>query len=145
MKSVETLGSGAAPKPKLNQPIIRSAENSPPVSGRRAFFKYRDLGIEEATEGGMSATVTSADHGLKSTGWHYHVCDVQFIYMLDGWVELEFEGGLIHKLSAGESIYIPSGLKHNETRASQNFELIEIQVPAGMKTVPCDPPEGAKS
>jgi len=33
----------------------------------------------------------------------------------------------------GESLYIPGGLRHNETAAS---------VPADMGTVACDPPEG---
>ncbi len=60
------------------------------VEGRRSFVKYRDLGVTEATGGGMRAQMMSATQGLsKPTGWHYHLCEVQFIYMLSGWVDIE--------------------------------------------------------
>src|SRR5262249_12255803 len=74
--------------------------------------------------------------------WHYHVCEGQFVYMLRGWVDLEFEDGQKLRIQAGESLYIPGGLRHNETGASRDLELLEISVPADMGTVPCDPPEG---
>jgi hypothetical protein len=41
----------------------------------------------------------------------------------------------------GESLYIPGGLRHNETAASRDLELLELSVPADMGTVTCDPPE----
>ena len=78
----------------------------------------------------------------KPTGWHYHVCDGQFVYMLSGWVDLEFEDGQTVHLQAGESLYIPGGLRHNEIQTSRDLELLEISVPADMGTVACDAPEG---
>ena len=116
---------------------------APLVSGRRSFFKYRDLGVTAASSGKIRAQVTSGAEGMtQPTGWHYHVCEGQFVYMLSGWVDLEFEDGQKLRIQSGESLYIPGGLRHNETAASKDLELLEISVPADMGTVPCDPPEG---
>lgn len=120
-----------------------TAENSPYVPGRREFFKYRDLGVTDATNGDMRAQVMSAITGMtEPTGWHYHVCEGQFVYALKGWVDLEFETGETIHLKAGESLFIPGGMRHNETTTSDDVEILEVSVPAEMGTVPCDPPEG---
>jgi quercetin dioxygenase-like cupin family protein len=111
--------------------------------GRRDFFKYRDLGVTDATSGKMRAQITSATQGLgRPTGWHYHVCEHQLVYMLKGWVDLEFEDGTKIHLQAGDSLMIPGGLRHNETGTADELELLEVSVPAEMKTVACDPPAG---
>jgi quercetin dioxygenase-like cupin family protein len=47
-------------------------------------------------------------------------------------------------VKAGESIYIPGGLKHNEIATSDDFEILEVSVPAEMGTESCDPPAGFK-
>jgi quercetin dioxygenase-like cupin family protein len=118
-------------------------ETAPFVPGRREFFKYRDLGVTDATNGEMRAQVMSAITGMtEPTGWHYHVCESQFVYALKGWVDLEFETGDTVHLQAGESLFIPGGMRHNETATSDDLEILEICVPANMGTVPCDPPEG---
>lgn len=112
------------------------------IKGRRDFFKYRELGVTDATGGAMRAQITSASQGLsRPTGWHYHVCEAQFVYMLDGWLELEFENGEKCRLEAGDSVMIPGGMKHNETGTSDKMELLEISLPAEMGTVACDPPK----
>jgi quercetin dioxygenase-like cupin family protein len=113
------------------------------VAGRRDFFKYRDLGVTGASNGRIRAQVTSAERGMsRPTGWHYHVCEGQFVYMLSGWVELEFEDGTQCRLEPGDSLFIPGGLRHNETRTSDALELLEVSVPADMGTVACPAPEG---
>jgi len=113
------------------------------VAGRREFFKYRDLGVTDATGGKMRAQVTSATQGLgKPTGWHYHVCQQQFIYMLKGWVDLEFEDGTKLRLQQGDSLMIPGGTRHNETGTADELEILEVSVPAEMQTMVCDPPAG---
>ncbi|MGE4048088.1 MAG: cupin domain-containing protein [Acetobacteraceae bacterium] len=120
-----------------------SLDNPNYVTGRRSFFKYRELGVTEASNGRMRAQVTSATQGLgRPTGWHYHVCEQQFVYMLKGWVDLEFEDGRKIRLKEGDSLMIPGGTRHNETGTADELELLEISVPAEMKTVPCDPPAG---
>lgn len=115
---------------------------APVVEGRRAFFKYRELGVTAASDGLMRAQIIVATQGMsRPTGWHYHVCEAQFVYGISGWVDLEFEDGSKIRLQAGDSLFIPGGMKHNETATSDAFELMEISVPADMATVPCDPPE----
>ena len=116
---------------------------APLAAGRRSFFKYRDLGVTAASSGKIRAQVTIGAEGMtQPTGWHYHVCEGQFVYMLSGWVDLEFEDGQKVHLQSGESLFIPGGLRHNETEASRDLELLEISVPADMGTVACDPPDG---
>lgn len=118
-----------------------TANTAPEVPGRRAFFKYRDLLVKDATDGRMRAQVMAASRGMSQpTGWHYHVCEAQFVYGLKGWVDLEFEDGRKIRLQAGESLLIPGGLRHNETATSDDFELLEVCVPGDMGTVPCDKP-----
>ena len=112
------------------------------VKGRRDWMKYRELGVTEASDGKFRAQVTSASQGLSEpTGWHIHLCEGQFVYMLDGWVDLEFAGGRVVRIEAGDSMYIPGGLPHNEIATSDGFELVEVSVPADMGTEPCDPPD----
>jgi len=122
--------------------VVARASSPDYVKGRRDFFKYRELGVTGASEGDMRAQVTIGTQGLtRPTGWHYHVCDGQFIYMLKGWVELEFEGSGTVRLEAGDSAYIPGNLPHNEIRAADELEILEISVPAAMGTKPCDAPK----
>ncbi len=116
-------------------------ENAPSVPGRRSFFKYRDLGVTEASCGKLRAQVMQSIDGMtEPTGWHYHVCDGQFVYMLKGWVDLEFETGERVRVNAGESLFIPGGRKHNETALSDDSEILELSVPSDMGTVPCESP-----
>ena len=111
------------------------------VPGRREWMKYRELGVTEGSGGRIRAQVTSATQGLSApTGWHVHLCEGQFVYMLDGWVDLEFAGGKVVRIAEGDSMYIPGGTPHNEIATSDRFELLEVSVPADMGTEPCDPP-----
>jgi mannose-6-phosphate isomerase-like protein (cupin superfamily) len=119
---------------------ISSAKDAHYVPGPRQFFQYRDLGVTEATGGKMRAQVTSAKSAMdRATGWHYHTCDMQFVYILSGWVDLEFAGGQKVRFGVGDSVMIPGGLPHQETATSEDLELIEVSVPAEMGTEACDP------
>ena len=121
---------------------VTSAKTPDYVEGRRNFFKYRDLGVTAATHRRMRAQVTSAEQGMSQpTGWHVHKCEAQFVYMLSGWIDLEFEDRKV-RIKAGDSIMIPGNTPHNETGTSDTFELLEVSVPADMGTEPCDAPAG---
>jgi len=118
---------------KISDPVM--------VPGRRSFLQYRELGVTEASGGKIRAQVTTATQGLSEpTGWHIHLCDGQFIYMLDGWVDLEFAGGRVERVSAGDSMYIPGDTPHHEFATSDKFELLEVSIPADMGTEVCDAP-----
>ena len=122
--------------------VIGRASDPEMVQGRREFFQYRELGVTKATEGKMRAQVTIATQGLsEETGWHVHLCDGQFVYILEGWVDLEFAGGRKERIVAGDSIFIPGDTPHNETATSDEFQILEVSIPADMGTEPCDKPD----
>ncbi len=112
-------------------------------TGRRSFFEYRDTGLSELSDGAYRAQVMRATDVMDTTGWHYHVCDLQFVYILGGWVDLAFADGREIRLEAGGAMAIPSGMVHNELQCSPDFEALEVVVPAAMETVPVDPPAGS--
>ncbi len=139
--SRETVHRAEEAEPKMKV-AVTSAKQPDYVEGRRSFFKYRDLGVTGASSGWMRAQVMSTVTGMtQPTGWHYHVCEGQLVYALKGFVELEFEDGTNCRLEAGDSCFIPGGLKHNELRTSDDFTALEVCLPANMGTVPCDPPQ----
>ena len=141
MASTTTLAKKPA---KQAMKLAHATEASAPkVPGRRSFFTYRDLGVTAASQGKVRAQTMTAVTGMtEPTGWHYHTCEGQFVYTLKGWVDLEFETGETIHLKAGESLFIPGGLKHNEIKTSNDLEILELSVPAEMGTVPCDKPQG---
>ena len=121
--------------------VAHGTDDSPVVQGRREFFTYLDLGVADASNGEMRAQVMRAAQGLtEPTGWHYHECEGQFVYAIKGWVDLEFETGEKIRLEPGQSLYIPGGLRHNETATSTDIEILEVCIPSDMGTVPCDAP-----
>ena len=132
-QAIETLPAGEYAVARESHPDY--------VKGRRDFFKYADLGVTAASKGRIRAQRTSASDGLSEpTGWHYHKCEGQFVYMLDGWLELQFADGETVRLEKGDSVYIPGFAPHNETQTSDTFELLELSVPAEMGTEACETP-----
>ncbi len=116
------------------------------VKGRRDFFQYRDLEVAEASAGLLRAQVMSSSQGLsRPTGWHFHECDGQFIYVLKGWVDLEFEDGRTLRVEQGDSLFIPGYMKHNEIRTAAELEILEVSTPGVLGTTACEPPAGFKS
>jgi quercetin dioxygenase-like cupin family protein len=134
--------------PQASEQHIAHARVTEPVlvKGRRDFFKYRDLGVAEASAGTMRAQVMTSSQGMsRPTGWHYHECVGQFIYILKGWVDLEFEDGRSIRVDEGDSLFIPGFMRHNEIRTSDTMEILEVSVPGQMGTTACDPPDGRKA
>jgi quercetin dioxygenase-like cupin family protein len=116
-------------------------KTAPATQGRRSFMTYRDLGVMAASNGKLRAQTMATITGMtEPTGWHYHTCEGQFVYALKGWVDLEFETGEKVRVKAGESLFIPGGMKHNETATSDDLEILELSVPGAMGTVPCEKP-----
>ena len=142
-----SVAAKAKPSAKRSSQKVGHARIAEPVlvKGRREFFTYRDLGVADASGGVMRAQVMTASQGLsRPTGWHYHECDGQFIYLLKGWVELQFEDGRTIKVEEGDSLFIPGYLRHNEIRTSDTMEIIEVSVPGELGTKPCEAPAGFK-
>ena len=125
----------AAVKPGV---VITRKSEKPFVTGRREWVKYRELAVTAATDGKMRAQVICAVPGkMEPTGWHYHVCDMHFLYVLSGWIDFEFEGAGVIRLEAGDTFLMPGGTVHQEIMTSEDNECLEVSVPANMGTVPC--------
>jgi hypothetical protein len=104
---------------------------------------YISSNVMRPDRGWMRAQVTTVKGGMAGpSGWHYHVCEGQFLYVLKGWVEAEFADGTTLRAETGHSAFIPGGVIHNELRSSGDFEVLEVCLPADLGTVPCDPPAG---
>ena len=124
--------------------LLKSFVSTTPFSpGRRPFFKYRDLGLEGATGGRMRAYQNNSIAGMSQpTGWHYHTCEMQFVYVLKGTLTIEFEDGTVATFSAGDSFFIPGGVRHNEIYVSEDKEALEVSVPGKIGTVNVERPVG---
>ena len=103
--------------------------------GLRSYFEYRDLGIKHATKGKVVAHVIRARPGRAPHGeWHAHDCEVQFVYVLKGWVLFEYEGVGKVMMKAGSCFYQPPRIRHRELKHSRDLEMIEVVAPANFKT-----------
>ena len=107
------------------------------TDGLREIFEYCDLGIKGATKGDYIA------HIIKANGkemkdevqeWHVHDCTFQFVLVLNGWAEFEYEGQGIRRLEKGDCINQRPGIPHREIAYSKDYEVLEIVAPADFKT-----------
>ena len=113
--------------------------------GLRGYFEYRDLGIKRATRGKVVAHVIRARPGKAPHGqWHMHDCDAQFVYVLKGWVEFEYEGVGKVTMRAGSCFYQPPRIRHREIRHSKDIEMLEVVAPADFETLDAKPPATPK-
>ena len=107
--------------------------------GLRPFFEYRPLGIDRLTGGKVGAHVIRARPGLHADApRHTHTLDFQFVYVLKGWAIFEYEGHGQHRLVEGSTVYQPPGIKHKEIAHSDDFEVLEITMPAEFETRTAD-------
>ena len=127
---------GAAAKQRAKRFSASHASASKFVKrGLRSYFEYRDLGIRRTTGGRVVAHVIRARPGRAPHGeWHAHDCNVQFVYVLKGWVLFEYEGVGRVMMKAGSCFYQPPRIRHREIRHSRNLEMIEVVSPARFKT-----------
>lgn len=116
----------------------------PVLKGRRHWMDYLDYGVTEATSGQMRAQRIIVTGKTQGTDWHYHVCEMQFFYVIKGYIVFHLEDGSTLRLEAGDTGFIPGGYKHAEIDISEDFDTLEVSVPADLGTVPCDPPEAWK-
>ena len=105
------------------------------AKGLRPYFLYRDLGINTATDGKVLAHVIRANQSCDGPmGYHSHDLDFQMNYLLKGWALLDFEDIGEVRVEAGDAWYQPPGVKHEVLEYSDDFEVIEITMPAEFPT-----------
>ena len=113
--------------------------------GLRNYFEYRDLGIERATRGKVVAHVIRARPGKAPRGeWHRHDCNVQFVYVVKGWIEFEYERVGRVRMRAGTCFYQPPNIRHREIQHSKDIQMLEVVAPANFATHDAAPPPARK-
>ena len=104
-------------------------------TGLRDFYAYRDLGIADATGGAAVAHVIRATSASDEThAWHSHATGFQMVYVLQGWIDFEYEGQGRVRLQAGSSVYQPPSIRHRELGHSADLEMLEVVTPAQFAT-----------
>ncbi len=108
-------------------------------AGFRPNSLYRDLGIEEATNGLALAHVVRAAGPFPKDGVagpHRHYVDFQFCYVLKGWQTMRVAGqdGIV-TAREGTSWIQPPGIVHEVLSYSDDREILEIILPATYETV----------
>ena len=103
--------------------------------GLRPYFAYRDLGIKEATSGEVLAQVIRADRPCEGPmGYHSHALDFQMVYMLKGWARVYLEDIGEIRVESGDMWYQAPGVKHELLEYSDDWEVLEITMPADFAT-----------
>ena len=99
------------------------------------FFLYRDLGIEEATNGKVIAQLVTANLAPeKGTGWHRHEADFHIVIMLKGWARFMYEDKET-LVNAGDCVHQRPGIVHYLFDYSPDMEYLEVVGPADFSTI----------
>jgi mannose-6-phosphate isomerase-like protein (cupin superfamily) len=125
-------------RPKQRIAISHHREEDFKADGLRAYAKYRDLGIADASQGLARAHVIrligpcDPDEVSKL---HFHDVDFQMVYVLKGWVKTYMEGQGETLMQQGSAWTQPPRIRHLIMDYSDDVELLEVILPAEFKTV----------
>jgi hypothetical protein len=106
--------------------------------GLRAYAKYRDLGIAQATDGLVRAHVIRFIPPCRPeevSKRHYHDVEFQMIYVLKGWMKTELDGQGVIVMRAGSAWIQPPRIEHVVLDYSDDCEVLEVILPADFATV----------
>jgi quercetin dioxygenase-like cupin family protein len=113
--------------------------------GLRPYFKYRDLGMVDATQGKVRAHVIAPTSPCQGPGdLHRHALDFQMVYVLKGHARVHFEGIGEIVMEAGSCMYQEPGIKHSVLEYSDHYTVIEITIPADFETISEEEPKAAE-
>ena len=125
-------------RPKQRIAISHHREEDFKSDGLRAYAKYRDLGIKDATHGLAQAHVIRLQGPCdpqEVSKLHYHDVEFQLVYVLKGWVKTYMEGHGEMLMKEGSSWTQPPKIRHMILDYSNDVELLEVILPAEFKTV----------
>jgi mannose-6-phosphate isomerase-like protein (cupin superfamily) len=125
-------------RPKQRVAISHYRDEDFKADGLRAYAKYRDLGIAEASQGLARAHVIrliGPCDPAEVSKLHFHDVDFQMVYVLKGWVKTYMEGQGETLMREGSSWTQPPRIRHLIMDYSDDVELLEVILPAEFKTV----------
>lgn len=125
-------------RPKQRIAISHHREEDFKADGLRAYAKYRDLGIADASQGLAQAHVirlVGPCDPAEVSKLHFHDVDFQMVYVLKGWVKTYMEGQGETLMQEGSAWTQPPRIKHLIMDYSDDVELLEVILPAEFKTV----------
>jgi hypothetical protein len=125
-------------RPKQLVAISHHRDEDFKADGLRAYAKYRDLGIADATGGLARAHVIrliGPCNPAEVSKLHFHDVDFQMVYVLKGWVKTYMEGQGENLFKEGSSWTQPPRIRHFIMDYSDDVELLEIILPADFETV----------
>ena len=113
-------------------------------NGPRSYFFYRDLGARAFTEGRIHFHIVRATEAGPGTGWHWHTMS-QWFMVIGGTSIIRVEDIPHKKIKAFDCGCVGSGpkMRHNVTKYSADYAVLEMCVPADYQTTAVDEPEGA--
>lgn len=123
-------------KPQQFMAVHASDKGQQFRKGLRSYASYRDLGISKATGGVVQAHVIRlhgpCDPKVVSIR-HIHGVQFQFLYMLKGWMEGEYNGRR-ERFEAGACWIQPNSIPHTVLDYSDDCEMIELILPGTFET-----------
>jgi mannose-6-phosphate isomerase-like protein (cupin superfamily) len=141
-KKLRTKARAPAParraRPKQRIAISHHRDEDFKADGLRAYARYRDLGIAEASQGLARAHVirlVGPCDPAEVSKLHFHDVDFQMVYVLKGWVKTYMEGQGETLMKQGSSWTQPPRIRHLIMDYSDDVELLEVILPAEFKTV----------
>jgi hypothetical protein len=140
-RKLKSKGRAGAPakraRPKQTVAISHHRDEDFRADGLRAYAKYRDLGIADATHGLARAHVirlVGPCDPAEVSKLHYHDVEFQMVYVLKGWVKTYMEGVGETTFQIGSSWTQPPKIRHLIMDYSDDVELLEVILPADFET-----------
>ena len=140
-RKLKSKGRAPAPakkkRPKQRVAISHHREEDFKADGLRAYAKYRDLGIADASHGLARAHVirlVGPCNPDEVSKLHYHDVEFQMVYVLKGWVKTYMEGVGETTFQVGSAWTQPPKIKHLIMDYSDDVELLEVILPADFET-----------
>jgi hypothetical protein len=125
-------------RPKQRIAISHHRDEDFKADGLRAYARYRDLGVADASGGVARAHVIrliGPCNPAEVSKLHFHDVDFQMVYVLKGWVKTYLEGQGETLMQQGSAWTQPPRIQHLIMDYSDDVELLEVILPADFKTV----------
>lgn len=136
---------GGWPKQRFHVSHLREEDFK--VQGLRAYALSRDLGMAQATGGMAEAHVNRRARPFNAeevAHRHFHDIRFQLVYVLKGWAKMEFEGQGEIVMRPGSCWIQPPGIKHTVLGFSDDYEILELIIPANYDTFNLDEAPGGR-